>query len=438
MGSRERLQLLQRKLYLKAKQEREYKFYVLYDKVFLDYVLKEAYRRVKEARGSPGIDGETFYDIEDRGLVEFFKEIQEELRTRTYRPGPVKRAWIEKEGGDYRPLGIPNIKDRVAQMACKMIIEPIFEADFEESSHGFRPKRSAHDAIRDIKKHLQTGRIMIYDADLSKYFDTIPHEKLMKTLELRIADPRILQLIKLWLKAPIINEGGKTKGGKKNKVGTPQGGVISPLLSNIYLHLFDRIVNNPQSKFTKAGIKIVRYADDFVLMGKHMSKEVLDKTQELMERMGLTINETKSKVIKAKEESFNFLGFTIRYDRSIINNRKHFWHIKPSDKSCKRLRQNINTKLKRMGHYPSEEVSKELNWIIKGWLNYYDINKVSYTQSFRYELKRYLRQRLYRYYNRKSQCKTRLYGQRAFDRLVQNYGLIDPYKPSGLAPLVKA
>lgn len=434
MNAGERLQLLQQKLYLKAQQEPGYKFYILYDKVFLPYILQEAYRRVKQSDGSPGIDGQTFSEIEKEGLDEFLENLKEELRTRTYRPSPVKRVWIKKTDGGYRPLGIPTIKDRVAQMACKMVIEPIFEADFEDSSHGFRPKRSAHDAIVQIKEYLQSGKTAVYDADLSKYFDTIPHEKLLKTLRLRITDPRVLHLIKLWLKAPVV-EDGKTTGGKKNKVGTPQGGVISPLLANIYLHLLDRIVNSPRSNFARAGVKIVRYADDFVLMGRYISNSLIGQLKDILERMELRVNETKSHIVQARQQPFDFLGFTIRYDKSIFNHHQRFWHIKPSEKSCKRLRRTINAKLKVIGHYSPRAVAKELNPLLRGWLNYFHIEKVSYTQVARKKLQWYLRERLYRYYNRKSQRKTSLHGQRAFERLVKDFGLVDPFKSSGLVPL---
>ena len=383
------------------------------------------------------MDGQTFAGIEAAGLEIFLTGLGEELRTRTYRPSPVLRVWIPKANGGQRPLGIPTIKDRVAQMACKMTIEPSFEADFEDCSHGFRPKRSAKDAIKQIKQHLQNGKTMVLDADLSKYFDTIPHDKLVKTLELRIADPRVLHLIKLWLQAPVI-EDGKTTGGKQNKVGTPQGGVISPLLANIYLHLLDRIVCNPNGWFAKSGLKIVRYADDFVLMGRYISKAAMARIKVLLERMELQLNETKSKVVKATEEPFGFLGFTIRHDRSVFNKRKRFWHIKPSERSCKRLRQSINAKLKKIGHYAPEKVAGELNLQIKGWLNYYHIDKVSYTQLARKKLNYYLRFRLHRYYNRKSQRKTRLHGQQAYVRLVRDYGLIEPYKTSGTNPIVNA
>jgi group II intron reverse transcriptase/maturase len=226
MTTAERVGMLQEKLYCKAKQQRDYKFYILYDKMFIFYMLQEAYRRVKIHDGSPGIDGQSFKDVEEYGLEKFLHELGEDLRKRTYKPQAVERVWIDKANGGKRPLGIPTLRDRVAQAVCKMIIEPIFEADFEESSYGFRPERSSKDAMKAIKEYLQEGKTEILDADLSSYFDTIPHDKLMKVLELRIADPRILHLIAMWLKSPIYEE-GQFKGGKKQKEGTPQGGVIA-------------------------------------------------------------------------------------------------------------------------------------------------------------------------------------------------------------------
>lgn len=435
MSSKERVRLLQLKLYLKAKQESGYKFYVLYDKIFQPHILEEAYKRSKAKNGSAGIDKQSFKDVEEYGREKFLTEISEELRKRTYKPQAVKRKWIDKEGGGQRPLGIPTIKDRVVQQACKIVIEPIFEADFDDSSYGFRPKRSAKGAITEIRDKLKKGDQMVYDADLSKYFDTIPHDKLEIVLKERIADPRVLHLIKLWLKVPIVEEDGSYTGGKGNTIGTPQGGVISPLLANIYMNLLDRIINNPQGYFTKRGIRMIRYADDFILMSKHIHQESLLKVHNYLDRMGLTINTDKSKLINARKESFDFLGFTFGYDRSIFSIGEKFWNIKPKAHSRKKIRQKINLKLKSIGHYPAEKVVSELNPIIRGWMNYYKIDKVSYTQIAFKELEDYLRNRLYRYYNRKSQRKSRLYGQQAFDKLVKEYGLIKPYVNSGIRPV---
>ena len=227
LPSAERVRMLQEKLYCKAKQERAYTFYILYDKMFIPFMLQEGYAKVKANGGSPGIDGINFTDIEKNGLEIFLKELGEDLRKRTYKPQAVKRVWIPKANGSKRPLGIPTIRDRVAQAVCKMIIEPIYEADFEDDSYGFRPERTAKDAMKAIREHLEEGKTEVLDADLSSYFDTIPHDKLMIVMKQRIADARILDLIEKWLKCPVYEE-GQFKGGKQNKVGTPQGGVISP------------------------------------------------------------------------------------------------------------------------------------------------------------------------------------------------------------------
>lgn len=436
MSSQERVRLLQLKLYLKAKQERNYKFYVLYDKLFLRYVLQEAYTRCKANDGSPGIDNMTFEDVEEYyGREKFLEELGEELRKRTYTPQPVKRVMIEKENGGERPLGIPIIKDRVAQQACKMIVEPIWEADFAGSSYGFRPKRSAAGAVTEIKKNLKSGMHEVYDADLSKYFDTIPHDKLEAALKERMADPRVLHLIKLWLKAPVVEEDGTYTGGKSNKQGTPQGGVISPLLANIYMNLLDRIVNRPEGYFDKQGIKMIRYADDFILMSKHIGQEAIMRLHNYLERMGLVINTEKSKEVKARETSFEFLGFAFRYDRSIYSKGSRFWNVLPRPKSQKKIRQKVNIRLKSISHYPAEAVVSELNPIIRGWINYYRIDKVSYTQVAFKKLDDYLRQRLDRFYQRKSQRKSRLHGQEAYKLLTQQYGLIAPYVTSGTRPV---
>lgn len=433
--AQEKVRLLQLKLYQKAKQESSYKFYILYDKLFLDHTLKEAYRRCKAKAGAPGVDAVTFEQVEEAGREHFLAEIQEELRKRTYKPKPVKRVWIEKENGGQRPLGIPTIKDRVVQQACKMVVEPIFEADFDDSSHGFRPKRSAKDAISEIKDNLKKGMHTVYDADLSKYFDTIPHDKLMVTLRERIADPRVLTLIKRWLKTAIVEEDGTYTGGKSSSEGTPQGGVISPLLANVYMNLIDRIVNRPDGHYDRQGIKMIRYADDFILMSRHIHQEAVVRLHKYLKRMGLTINEEKSKLVNAKETAFDFLGFTMRYDRSIIKKGTKFWNVVPKPKSQKKIKQKVNTKLKQIGHYPAEQVVSQLNPIIRGWMNYYEIKGVSYTQVAFRKLDNYLRSRLDRYYNRKSQRKSRLHGQQAYELLTQNYGLVVPYVSSGRRPV---
>jgi group II intron reverse transcriptase/maturase len=308
-----------------------------------------------------------------------------------------------------------------------MILEPIFEADFEDSSYGFRPERSSKDAITAIKEHLKAGKTEVYDADLSKYFDTIPHDKLQIALQQRIADPRMLKLITKWLKVSVY-EDGQYKSGKDNHTGTPQGGVISPLLANIYLHLVDRIVNNAQSLFSKHGVKMVRYADDFVLMGRMLPEEVIDKLKSLLHRMGLSLNEDKTRKLDARTDNFSFLGFTIRYDKDIKGRDFRYWNIVPSKKSEQKIRDKVIEYLGKHGHCRAHEVAYGLNSILRGWLNYFSINGVSYTAMSKRRLRAYLFYSLYRYYNRKSQRKSRLYGHMAFEILTAKFGLIDPSK----------
>jgi RNA-directed DNA polymerase len=423
----ERVSILQEKLYQKAKQERGYVFYVLYDKMIIPYMLREAWKSVKSNDGAPGVDGMTIEKVEAYGLDGYLKELGEELRKQTYKPQAVKRVMIPKANGGQRPLGIPTVKDRIAQTVCKMILEPIFEADFEDSSYGFRPERSSKDAITAIKEHLKAGKTEIYDADLSKYFDTIPHDKLQIALKQRIADPRMLKLITKWLKVSVY-EDGQYKSGKDNHTGTPQGGVISPLLANVYLHLLDRIVNNTQSLFSKHGVKMVRYADDFVLMGRMLPEDVIKKLKNLLYRMGLSLNEGKTRQLDARAESFSFLGFTIRYDKDIKGRDFRYWNIVPSKQSEQKIRDKVKDYLGKHGHCNAQDVADGLNSIMRGWLNYFSIIGVSYPAMSKRRLRVYLCTSLYRYYNRKSQRKSWLFGHEAFEILSAKFGMIDPSK----------
>lgn len=433
MSASERLSQLQAGLYQKAKQEPEYRFYILYDKLQLDYVLEESWKRVKSNGGAAGVDGVRIEDlVKGHGYRNLLTELKEELRTETYRPQPVKRVYIPKANGKLRPLGIPTVRDRIAQTACKLVLEPIFEADFEDSSYGFRPNRSSKEAIRQIKSELQSGRTEVLDADLSSYFDTIPHTKLLKTVSTRVSDSKVLRLLKLWLKTPI-EEDGRLTGGKKNKVGTPQGGVISPLLANIYLHLLDKIVNKATSEFCRHGIKIIRYADDFVLMGRSIPAKIIQQLKLVLDRMELKLNEEKTKVVDARQDSFDFLGFTIRYDPDLRGRAKRYWNIMPSKKAEQKLRDNIKAYLRQHNHYGIDPLVPELNRKIVGWINYFSIEGVSYPAMAKRRLRYYLMDRLNRYYKRKSQRKSKLYSRRAFDELVK-WGLVDPTQYTAKTP----
>ena len=260
----EKVRELQRKLYQKAKQEKGFRFYLLYDKVYRRDILSHAYRLVRANQGAPGVDGETFEEIEKRegGAERYLEGVAEELRSKRYQPMPGRRGYIPKPDGGRRPLGIPTVKDRVVQMAVKIVIEPIFEADFEENSYGFRPKRDAHQAMDDLSLHLRMGKTQVVDADIFRYFDSISHDKLLALVAERIVDKNILWLIKRWLKAPVVEEGedGKKRYQGNNK-GTPQGGVISPLLANVYLHVLDRVWKE-QKVQERYGARLIRYADD--------------------------------------------------------------------------------------------------------------------------------------------------------------------------------
>ena len=272
-----KLATLRQKLYQKAKQEPKFRFYALYDRVYRWDVLESAYRVARANKGKAGIDGIRFEDIEARtgGVQEFLEDIQRSLRTKTYRPSAVRRTWIPKPDGRKRPLGIPTIRDRVIQTALLLIIEPIFEADFMDCSYGFRPQRSAHDALEEVRKNLREGRQSVYDADLKGYFDSIPHDKLMKCLRVRIVDSSVLKLIRGWLEAPVVEEDHR-EGPKitRNRKGTPQGGVISPLLANVYLHWFEKVFYSDRGPWSWAKARIVRYADDFAVFARYQGSRI--------------------------------------------------------------------------------------------------------------------------------------------------------------------
>lgn len=424
-GDGQRVREFQRKLYQKAKQEPGFRFYVLYDKIGLPHFLREAYRRVRSNHGSPGVDGTTFEAIEARGLEDFLADIAEELKAESYRPSPVLRRMILKANGKERPLGIPTIKDRVVQMSCKLVIEPIFEADFEECSYGFRPKRSSKDAVREIKTALLAGKTDVFDGDLSSYFDTIPHDKLLITLEQRISDKRVLKLIKLWLKAPV-SENGRMTGGKKSKMGTPQGGVISPLLANVYLHLVDRIMMRKDGYFRQKGIQIVRYADDFVLMARKIPPEALLRLEQVLRRMGLTLNKEKSKQIDAGDRGFDFLGFNFRYRWSRKQYRRKYWHVGPSKKSVLKITASLRELFGEYRHLGALEFVRMHNEKVRGWTNYFNIPGVSHPfQSFE-RLRWYIDRKLTAYYRRKSQRGGMLYRRLGYEGFVKEFGLIDP------------
>jgi len=310
----EAIRRLQRKLYRKAKDEPGYRFYLLYDKLYREDILAHAYELAKANQGAPGVDGQTFAEIETQGREKWLKELGNELRRKGYKPQPVRRVMIPKPGGGERPLGIPTIRDRVVQTAAKLVLEPIFEADLEPCAYGYRPRRSAQDGIQKVHKLLCAGYTEIVDADLSKYFDNIPHRELMSCVARRIVDREVLRLVKMWLKAPVEerDEQGKRRmtGGRGSSRGTPQGGVASPLLANLYMNRFLKYW-----RITERGrvfrAQIVNYADDFVILTRQRAAEARDWTRQVMTCLGLTLNEAKTKLRKARQESFDFLGYSV-------------------------------------------------------------------------------------------------------------------------------
>jgi len=435
----EQVRVFQRKLYIRAKQDKGFKAYSLKDKMCLDYVLIESYRRVKQnySKGT-GVDKVSFSDIEKYGLHKFLTEIQTELRTNTYQCSPVRNVEIPKEKkGEFRMLGIPTTKDRVVQMAVKMLIEPLWEADFIDTSYGFRPKRGAKDAVKQIKKNLYDGHQFIYDADLSKYFDTIPHNKLFVMLKERIADKSILDIIGQWLTAPKQLRNGELI---KTTAGTPQGGVISPLLSNIYLHAFDRIVNNPKGKFAKANIRIVRYADDFVLMGNYYySKEILSYLESLMNRMGLKINKEKTSILHISKRSLQFLGFEFRMIPSKFKwNKGRYTNIRPSIKSRSKLYTKIRELLRKRRHWKIEPLIYKLNSLLIGWLNYFSISKVTHIWETIKVIIKHLDYKLFKWLKSKGRKAHKVLRQHPYSTFVKGKGLLDLQKYARLKTLAKA
>jgi len=428
---------LQRKLYLKAKQEKSYRFYSLYDKVYRLDILHHAYRLVRARDKAPGVDGLTFAQIEEsqEGIEGFLLRLQEELKGRLYRPDPVRRVYIPKPEGEKRPLGIPTIRDRVVQMATKLVIEPIFEADFQENSYGFRPKRNAHQAVEDVSKQLLWERTKVIDADLSKYFDTIPHKELLNLVAQRIVDGHILRLIKMWLKAPVIvkREDGKKvyEGGKGSKRGTPQGGVISPLLANIYLNVLDSTWKERKVE-ERLSARLIRYADDFVVLCKWKTAPVLKEVNTVLSKLDLALSREKTRVVDAREESFDFLGFNIRisYGRK---SGKLFPLIRPSKKAVKKVRREIKQRTARSRlALPTGQVIKDLNKAVQGWVGYFYFENCSRDLN---QVKRCLEERVRTYLRRKHRKRTRCYKIYPNSYLYQVLGL---YKVPTTAPWTQA
>lgn len=424
----EKLFQLRQKLYLKAKREPQFRFYSLYGFVCREDVLQSAWRIARSRNGAAGCDGVKFEQIEKQegGTERFLSELYQELKDKTYRPKPVKRVYIPKSNGGQRPLGIPVIRDRVVQTALLLIVEPIFESDFLNCSYGFRPERSCKDALEEIRTNIEAGRTTIYDADLKGYFDTIPHDKLMACLKMRITDRSVLNLIQMWLNAPVEEHDDQ---GKKRvfrpKQGTPQGGVISPLLANLYLHWFDKVFHGTGGPAHWAKARLVRYADDFVVMARYVEGRVTNYVEEKIEEwLGLSINREKTRRVKLSEsgESLDFLGFTFRFDQDLRGRTHRYLNIEPSKKTLQRERERLREMTDSGKCFkPVTEIIKEVNQHLLGWSNYFNYG---YPRKAFRGVNRYVRQRLTRHLQRRSQRPMRPPGGTSLYEHLKNLGLV--------------
>lgn len=405
MNTSRKVQVLQFKLSRAAKQTLDRRFGALYDKIYRRDVLSEAWKRVRANKGAPGIDEQDFEWIEQElGIRSFLEEIRVKLKRQRYRPKPVKRCWIEKRGKpEKRPLGIPVIRDRVVQMACKLVIEPIFETNFLACSYGFRPKRSAKQAILAVQRAITHAKqTEIIDCDIRGFFDNVDHRILLKLVQRRISDPRVLKLIRGWLKAGVMEDGKYTP---PDGIGTPQGGVISPLLANIYLHTLDKMFKESDLSGTW-----VRYADDVVIAAWGGGRHIMMRLRQMLKRLKLELSEEKTRVVKA-EDGFDFLGVHFKLCPVTTPGKKleKVCRVWPSDRSMKRIREKIMTKIGRRYSRSLEEMIEELNPVLRGWHNYHKV--VDPRPQRILKLKGYVRDRLCIFLRRKHNDEVRSYGR---------------------------
>jgi len=412
----DKVRQLQIALYRKAKASPKYRFWSLYGELLRMEVLERALDGQFQNGGGAGVDGESLAGIKPI-RQQWLEQLREELRTKRYRPSAVLRVMIPKSSGGLRPLGIPTVKDRVVQAALCLMLMPIWEADFHSRSYGFRPKRRAHQGIDEIVRAVQGGYVEIIDADLSKYYDTIPHRQLMKMVAKRISDGSVLRLIKSWLRAPVVEE---DKDGTRrvipNVCGTPQGGVISPLLANVYLNPLDHGVNQQ----CEGEARMVRYADDFVIACRPgRGPAVLERTKRWLKAKELKLNETKTRMVDIRQEGINFLGFNLSWRKSFKG--RHYLHVEPNQKSRAALREQLGGLLNHWTHWkPVAEVVTEANQVIRGWSAYFHFRN---STSVMGDMKRHTQNRLRRWLWRKHGCKHNLWTHYTDERLHTQYGL---------------